>query len=64
MTLSRATREDKPKMRHIKELWQAVAIYSSMAQFTLISVLGHPYKKETVVLSFGQTCFQLLLAIL
>ena len=51
-------------MRHIKELWQAVAIYSSMAQFTLISVLGHPYKKETVVLSFGQTCFQLLLAIL
>jgi len=51
-------------MWHSKELWQAAAIYSSMAQFTLMFVLGHPYQKETVVLSFGHACFQLLPAIL
>lgn len=41
-----------------------MAIFSSIAQVTLMSVLGLPYQKETILLSFGQTCFLLLPAIL
>jgi len=47
-----------------KEQWLAAAILSSVAQVTLMSILGHPYQKETILLSFGQACFQLLPAIL
>lgn len=47
-----------------KEQWLAAAIFSSIAQVTLMSVLGLPYQKETILLSFGQACFLLLPAIL
>jgi len=51
-------------MRQDKEDCLARTIVYSITQVKMMYVLGHPYQKETVLLSFGWACFRFLPVIL